>query len=349
MDTTGLLDVPVVDCHVHFDPDRDDPQGSTDRFAALMDRVMKRTGITQAYVSSDWAGLCLKAASPSRYYVGGYVPWSMGASREVPSWKNLVDGLMAGGFDGVGETGSKPGPRESFKMLAGDYYSGLWRMCESRRVAILCHVADPEEFWVPGAAPQWAQERNWVYGANCPAKEELYEDLRKVLARHPEMSLVLAHFNFLSADTDRAAGFFENYAHVCFDLAPGIELLYNMSKRPAEWREFFVRYQDRILFGTDIAPWQTEEQAVARSWVVRMFLESTGEFFTPREADELMTRYDTPFHGLGLPREALVKIYSGNFQRVFGRSPRPVDLRSAARLAEEAGNPKVAEMLKRCA
>jgi predicted TIM-barrel fold metal-dependent hydrolase len=207
-------------------------------------------------------------------------------------------------------------------------------------VPVLCHVADPEEFWDVNAAPSWAREQGWTYDDSHPSKRELYDDLGAVLGRHPEMSIVVAHVGFLSADIDAAAAFFGRYAHAALDLAPGIELLWNMSAARDRWREFFIEHQDRILFGTDIAPWQSVTEALARIWVVRTFLESDGEFVTPPEADRLMTRYDRPFRGLGLPDEVLAKVYAGNFQRVFGRTPRPIDARIAARIAHfEAGQP----------
>ena len=92
-------------------------------------------------------------------------------------------------------------------------------------------------------------------------------------------------------------------------------MIYNISRRRDEWREFSIKYQDRIFFGTDIATWQIQE-AVARIWLVRKFLESDEEFFTPNTADELLTRYEEPFVGLNLPEEVLRKIYAENFMRL---------------------------------
>lgn len=96
-------------------------------------------------------------------------------------------------------------------------------------------------------------------------------------------------------------------AHV--DLAPGVELIHNVSRRPDEWRRFFTRHADRILLGTDIGMSKTVEEHLARVWLLRSFLESEGEFRTPDAADELMTRYEEPYMGLHLPKGTLEKIY----------------------------------------
>jgi predicted TIM-barrel fold metal-dependent hydrolase len=348
MEMGGFADLPVIDCHVHFTPSPKRAADDLTRFGSFMTEVMERGRVSQVYLSGDWGGLLMKAQFAGRYYAGGKVPWcgQKAAAAAPPNWRAYLEGLMAAGFDGVGETGSKPAKREQFTPLAGSFYAGFWRYCESRRVPILCHVADPEEFWTPEIAPAWARSRGWVYGPEHPSKEELYADLETVLGRHPEMSLVLAHLNFFSADPDRAESFYRKYAHVAFDLTPGIEMFWNMTQARDRWRKFFMTHQDRLLFGTDIAPWQSVDQALARIWTVRTFLESDGEFVTPPEADELMTRYDQPFRGLGLPPEVLEKIYAGNFQRIFGKQARPTDLRLAANLAAEDGSEALAALLR---
>jgi predicted TIM-barrel fold metal-dependent hydrolase len=231
--------------------------------------------------------------------------------------------------------------------LSGPFYAGFWRYCESRRVPVLCHVADPEEFWDEQSAPQWAKDRKWTYhDDDYPSKEELYDDVEELLSRHPDMVIVFAHFYFLSADLKRAADFLDRHPNTAYDLTPGIELLYNMSRKPDEWREFFVAYQDRILFGTDIATWQSVQQAVDRIWMVRNFLESDEEFRTPETADDLMTRYDEPFLGLHLDGEVLEKIYAANFRRFWGKQARPANTARAIEVLERDGKADMAAMLR---
>ncbi len=119
-----------------------------------------------------------------------------------------------------------------------------------------------------------------------------------------------------------------------------------MSQRRDEWRQFFITWQDRLLFGTDIMPGQTLDEALARIWLLRMFLETDEEFRTPDCADDLLTRYDKPFRGLALPPEVLEKVYAANFVRIFGRQARPIDSRLAAELAEKNGYAELAGLFR---
>lgn len=346
MDMARFCDLPVVDCHVHLSCD---PSASIDditRLETFMETVVEKGRLAGVCLSANSLGQLLKQRHAERYYCGVSVPWSRGAEAP-PQWSSYVQARMSAGGDGVGEMGSKPAPRSGFRPLAGDFYTEFWRRCESQRIPVLCHVADPEEFWDRDAAPSWARERGWVYyDGDFPSKEELYEDLDAVLKRTPDLILVLAHFYFLSADLDRCAAFLDKHPSVSLDLTPGIELLYNLSRTRAQAREFFITYQDRILFGTDIAPWQSLQQAIDRIWILRNFLETDEEFRTPDTADDLMTRYEKPFLGLGLPEEALAKIYAGNFRRMWGDRPRQLDGDAARALAESEGCTAVRQLLE---
>ncbi len=64
--------------------------------------------------------------------------------------------------------------------------------------------------------------------------------------------MIFAHFFFLSAQLPRLAELFERFPNMHVDLTPGIEMYHNFSRNPQATRDFFLRYQERILFGTDI-------------------------------------------------------------------------------------------------
>jgi hypothetical protein len=105
---------------------------------------------------------------------------------------------------------------------------------------------------------------------------------------------------------------------VAIPFAAALEMLHNFTKRPEEARDFFLKYQDRIIFGTDFAPGGLP----SRIWVVRNFLETDEEFHVPTDERLFWPDHRTMIRGLALPREVLDKIYAGNFRRVAGPEPR---------------------------
>ena len=235
------------------------------------------------------------------------------------------------GCDGIKMIEGKPTSRQRMDVPVTDaYFADYWARVEELGLPIVWHVNDPEEFWDPDKIPGWAKERKWGYGPDDVKKEQLYAEVDEVLARHPGLKIIFAHFYFLSADLPRAARFLDEHPSVHFDLAPGIEMLYNISRDPQAGREFFTSYADRIVFGTDLSSGQTLEQGRARAGIVFRWLESGDTFRVPAEVDFLLgPPEDGVIRGMKLPKKVLSSIYGGNFTRLAGKEPKPLDVGAA--------------------
>ncbi|MCX6649170.1 MAG: amidohydrolase family protein [Candidatus Bathyarchaeota archaeon] len=355
MEFSGFTGVPVVDCHVHPWPpwrtdNRLDEAALKAKSLELVETISRgRLSQMHVYGNPDHSALYLKAANPGLFYAGGYAPWSFEAkSWGGTDWPRYVESLVGLGYDGIGEMGAKPVTRDRHTPLDSPLYEGFWSACEDEGLPVVCHVGDPEEFWSEKQTPAWAKARGWgYYMGDYPALEELYAEVENFLGRHPGVEVVFPHFLFLSPHMERLEDFFTRHPGAYVDLTPGIELVYSISRRRDEWRRFFTRHADRILLGTDIGMSKTVEEHLARVWILRNFLETGDEFYTPASADELLTRYKEPFIGLDLPRVALEKICAGNFRRLWGAKPREVDVKAAASAAEKQGHAGVTEALKR--
>ena len=166
-------------------------------------------------------------------------------------------------------------------------------------------------------------------------KRQLYAEVDQVLDRHPNLKIIFAHFYFLSADLDRAGRFLETHPKVSFDLAPGIEMLYNLSQTPEASREFFCKYAERIVFGTDLASNHTVEEARIRAGIIFRWLESDDTFQVPEAADFLLgPPEDGRIRGMSLPTAVLNRIYSDNFSSVVASEPRPLNTEKAIEVCE---------------
>jgi predicted TIM-barrel fold metal-dependent hydrolase len=345
-------DLPVIDCHVHTWMLRQalNKESLLRQEAALIE-IIGESSLHQIYAfdSGTHAPLYFKARNPGLFYAGGFAPWS-GRTHQLPEpdWESYVSCLIRLGYDGIGETGNKPTPRDAHTPLDSPYYRGLWAACEEHRFPVLCHMGDVEDFWHEDLTPDWAKTRGWgYYRGDYPSFEELFSEVKDVLARHPELPVTLCHFLFLSPNLERAEEVLEEYPNIHLDLSLGIELMYNISRCREEYRDFFVRHEDRILFGTDIGMSTTLPQHLTRISLIRGFLETDEEFHTPEAADDLLTRYPEPYLGLGLPQATLEKIYARNFRRLWGNKPRSVDLEAAISTCENERNTVLRKALKR--
>lgn len=328
MEVDELGRFPIIDCHTHF--------GGKDLNAIddMLESVGK-AGIEQinvlitsfpGRVSAVPEGLYAKARHPDKVFLFPGLDYTAIARDVDHRWTyslaEQVDRLAALGADGIKMLNGKPNYRKASGLaldcvIYDDYFARL----EATGFPVLWHVNDPEEFWDPDQAPEWAKGPGWIYDETFPTSESIYEECERVLEKHSKLKITFAHFYFLSDDLPRAAAFLDRYPNVCLDLAPGIEMLHNFSKRPDEARDFFIKYQDRILFGTDFAPGGLQ----SRLWVVRNFLETDESFHVPTDERLFWPDHRTMIRGIKLPDDALRKVYFENFRRIASEAPRRLD------------------------
>ena len=352
MKFSDFIDYPVIDCHIHlWVPGHTLTRENLLQQAESLVEIIDKGNIKQIYTTGGDAGIFLKTKYPNLFYAGGSMPWGFSpesVNQLKIDWKKYINELIEVGFDGVQEIGSKPRLRDRRITLDNPHLDDLWSACENFDFAVLLHVADPEEFWDEKLIPNWAKAQDWgYYKGDWPTKKELYTEMENILNNHPDLKAVLCHFYFMSADLEKASDFFDRHEKAHFDLSLGIELMHNISHRRDEYRDFFIKYSNRILYGTDIGMSKTIQEHLTRIWLLRNFLESNEEFFLPLTADSLLTRYKEPFIGLNLPKATLSKIYYKNFQRLWGRRPRKIDIRVAVSRCERKGNAVLAEALKK--
>ncbi len=320
MDYASFANIPVVDSHVHFvHPER------LDEVLALLDEVHAQRANLVCIPNADAtthnpAALHFKQHHPDRVYISGALDYSILADTErAPDLLGAqIPALKAQGFDGLKLIEGKLQVRKLLPhRLDGPLYAAMWEAVERENFPVVFHVNDPDEFWDAERCPDWARDSGWDYSdGSYPSKEDLYTEVDNILARHPHLKIIFAHFYFLSRDLERATRFLDAHPAVCFDLAPHLDMYGDFSRHPETARAFFLRYQNRIIYGTDIDTRALERgaQTLLRfiPWLIRSMLERDGAFTT----DD-----GTPYHGLGLPRDVLERIYHANFEQLYGSQP----------------------------
>lgn len=322
MDFSTFADVPLIDGHIHFvHPER------LDEMLALLDEAHVSRASLVCIPNPDTtthnpAALYFKQKHPQKAYISGALDYSVLAdpAHAPERLAAQIAALKAQGFDGLKLIEGKPQVRKLLPHpLDGALYEKMWATLEHESFPVVFHVNDPDAFWDAARCPEWARQSGWDYSdGSYPAKEDLYAEVDHILARHPRLKITFAHFYFLSRDLERAARFLDVHPTVCFDLAPHMDMYRDFSRDPAAARAFFIRYQDRIIYGTD-----TDTRALARGPAGMRFMQSIPVLIRSfLERDGAFTLNDsTQYHGLGLPRAVLEKIYRANFERMYGTVP----------------------------
>jgi predicted TIM-barrel fold metal-dependent hydrolase len=192
----------------------------------------------------------------------------------------------------------------------------IWALCGAMNKPVMIHTADPAAFFTPldRYNERWHElneHPNWLFhGDDYPSREELLEQRNRVIGRHPETTFIGAHFGNNPEDLETVGTWLEKYPNFYVDIDARIS---ELGRQPYSCRRFFLKYQNRILFGTDTTP-----QADAYRLYYR-FMETDDEYFDTAESHHRQGFW--MIYGIYLPDEVLEKIYLTNASKLLGLSP----------------------------
>ncbi|MEA2063472.1 MAG: amidohydrolase family protein, partial [Gemmatimonadota bacterium] len=133
--------------------------------------------------------------------------------------------------------------------------------------------------------------------------------VERILDAFPEMNLILCHQGFMGYT--KLSGLFEKHPNLYLDTSAGFLLHdgdYLTDAERARIRPFFIRWADRILFGTDANAWWEYPETVSEHEVRRYIYNHVHPF----------KRF---IQHLYLPQPVLSKVAHGNFERLFNMAP----------------------------
>ena len=197
---------------------------------------------------------------------------------------------------------------------------------------VAIHSGDPKAFWAKAdeknerraellAHPGWA-----LHGEPVPSFDEIQAALERRIARHPKTTFIAVHFGNDAEDPDRVATLLRKYPNLTIDTAARIP---EMGRHPPEkMRAFFIEFQDRILFGSDLGVGPAPEPLFLGSSGAdpptdreeKLFFSATHRYFETADRD---FEHPTPIQGLwkisgiSLPPEVLEKVYWRNAARLL--------------------------------
>jgi predicted TIM-barrel fold metal-dependent hydrolase len=199
----------------------------------------------------------------------------------------------------------------------------LWARAGELDVPVLIHTGDPVAFFQPLDQHNERREElrrhpDWHFGKpGFPGHDQLLAQRNHMLERHPRTRFIGAHLGGYPEKLDYVAGCLDRYANFYVDTCARIG---EIGRHPAaEARAFFVKYQDRILFGTDLVlrARETGERDVD---LHTSFYDAHWVFF---ETDARQIEYPGypiqgrwQVDGIDLPDDVLDKLYVQNARRL---------------------------------
>jgi len=185
----------------------------------------------------------------------------------------------------------------------------IWEKCGELKIPVLIHTGEPSPLFdtMDSTNERWLELKLHPDRARpstaYPGWKEVMAEQHHIFSMHRNTIFIAAHFGWLANNLAELGAMLDTLPNVYIEFAAIME---EIGREPVTARKFFIKYQDRILFGKDT--WSVEEYG----FYFRM-LETEDEYFPPlRKYHAFWSMY-----GLGLPDDVLKKIYFKNAFKLF--------------------------------
>ena len=185
----------------------------------------------------------------------------------------------------------------------------IFETCATLGIPVLIHTAEPASFFQPQDRfnERWLELKQFPQRARPPETfppwETIIAEQHHLFAKHPKTKFIDAHLGWMGGDLARLGSVLDALPNVFTEIGA---VLAELGRQPRFARAWFVKYQDRVMFGKDT--WAPEEY-----WVYFRVLETADEYFDYYRKRHAFWK----MYGLDLPDEVLKKVYYQNALRVI--------------------------------
>jgi len=302
---------PVIDIHSH-QPAPISPE-QFDRIVTSMDPLNLQVLVNVSGASGDRLQQAMQALRNSKHRDRMVQFTNINFNNVGPGWaERAVAQLEAdakAGALGIGEINKGFGlsirKADGTRLKLDDPdLDPVWQAAARLNLPVLIHTGDPEEFFEP---IDYTNER-WLELALYPDRrfpsppypefDELMAERDRLFKRHPKTIFIAAHMGWHANNLARLGRMFDEMPNVYGEVGA---VLYDLGRQPRTAHDFFVKYQDRILFGKD--SYQPDE--FPYFW--RVF-ETADEYFDYYRDYHAFWK----LYGMALPDQVLRKVYYEN-------------------------------------
>jgi predicted TIM-barrel fold metal-dependent hydrolase len=318
---------PAVDFHVHAGG-LTTPEAYK-QLIALMDTIGMGAIVNLNGGTGKDLDTVLAAGEPHRDRIANFITFSADGIND-PGWSQKFAAEMERAFK-AGARGMKVSkqlgqgarnPDGTFIQADDPRLDAVWAMAAKYDRPVMIHPSDSIGRFYPISpkneryeaglwhAPGDTSGNLYIEGPTYDVIEQARERMHR---KHPKTRFVNAHMAMLYYDPQKLATFLETYPNADVELSATVQ---DLGRAPRLWREFIIKYQDRVLLGTDGNPTRQPDEFWTPHW---RYLETYDEYFY--HPAQIRTPGGSPGHGrwnisgIGLPDEVLRKVYYENALR----------------------------------
>jgi predicted TIM-barrel fold metal-dependent hydrolase len=207
-------------------------------------------------------------------------------------------------------------PDGRYVMPDDPVFKPIYEAIAAENKTLVAHVAEPSSCWQPPNPdspdydyykenPQW-----YMYlHPDHPRKEAILAARDHLLAENPKLRVVGAHLGSMETDVDEIAKRFDRYPNFAVDTAARMEYL--MIQPRDKVRNFLIKYQDRVVYGTDLEFLNDESTADA----LKDWQETYARDWKFLATDQKLPYKGRQIEGLNLPEPVVRRIFHDNAVR----------------------------------
>ena len=307
---------PFIDVHTHYDALM--PRQQLDELVAELDRINLRVAVNLSGGNGSKlaAGVKnMKGTYQNRFVIFANLTYEgiddpdygqKAAARLEQDVKNGAQGLKIFKQHGLEIKDSK-----GARIPTNDpRFDPVWEKCAALHIPVLIHTGEPRQFFEPRDRfnERWLELKQYPGRARPPDKypswEQIMGEQHDLFAKHPRTNFIAAHLGWLGGDLKALGQLLDKYPNMSVDIAA---VLAELGRQPRFARDWFIRYQDRVVFGKDIT------EAYSEYHVYFRVLETADEYFDYYRRRHAFWK----LYGLALPDEVLKKVYYKNALRLI--------------------------------
>ncbi|MGD8175659.1 amidohydrolase family protein [Marinimicrobium sp. ARAG 43.8] len=210
-------------------------------------------------------------------------------------------------------------------MVNDEGFTPVFDYLEEQDLPLIGHQGEPRNCWLPVSEMTVLNDKQYFkehphyhmyLHPEMPSYEDQMNSRDRMLDMHPKLTFIGAHMASLEWSVEALARFLEDNPSAVVDMAARIgQIQYQSMQDYEEVRQFFIKYQDRILYATDLTytDGQSGQEFLAEAMTV---WQSDWDYLA---TDNTLTSgfVEGEFKGLHLPKTVIDKIYRSNAERVF--------------------------------
>lgn len=233
----------------------------------------------------------------------------------VKVWKNI--GMVLKDTNGVNV------------MVDDDRIDRVFEHIVKQEKILVGHLGEPLNCWLPLEEMTTNNNRNYFKNhpeyhmylhPELPSYKDQMDARDRRLDKHPEVIFMGAHMASIEWSVDTLGAWLDRYPTATIDLAARMSNVFYQAQHDWEKvRAFFIRYQDRILYGTDLADRGRSESEKFATHTHDTWIRDWT--FLATDLDMTSHLIEGGFQGIQLPKEVINKIYYTNALEMFGFTP----------------------------